>query len=135
MNTGKRVRNSLKMKSNALKILKAVLCGCVVAVVLILVFALLLKWCVVAESTIGIFTSSIKSICAGFVGFLCANSGNNKRVWFWGGIGGSVFICAAFLMFSLAEKGFLLSWGIAADVIMGFVAGIAGSMVLYLKRA
>ena len=118
---------------NAFKILKAALCGCVVAIILILVFALLLKWCVVAESTIAIATSCMKAFCAGFVGFLCAN-GWNKQCWLWGGIGGSVFICIAFFLFSLVEKVFLIHLGILADIFMGFLAGIAGSMILYWKR-
>ncbi|MDL2257888.1 TIGR04086 family membrane protein [Eubacteriales bacterium OttesenSCG-928-K08] len=117
---------------NLLRVLKAALVGCVLTIIAVLVFALILKWNIIHENGVTVATSIIKAICAAFAGLLCAN-GCDGRGWLWGGFAGSLYIAIAFLAFSFVEKMFLFNLGLLSDVCMGFVAGVAGSMIIKLR--
>lgn len=135
-NKKSRKRRAAKSKNGALalRLIKCALFGCVLTVILVLAFALLLKWNLIQESGISIATSTVKALCAVFVGVLCAN-GMEQRGWLLAGIGGCAYILIAFLAFSLVEKVFAVNLGLLADLGMGFIAGVAGSMLLRLKKA
>ena len=118
-----------------LGVIKAALLGCVVTIIAILLFALLLKIELVGEGAIPVATSVIKALCAAFAGLLAARSSAQGRGWVWGGIGGAAYVLLAFAAFSLVEKTMAFTLGLLADMLMGFVAGIAGSLVLQLKKS
>lgn len=132
MKSIRRRRPAFRKSGMVLRLVKSSLVGCVITIVFILLFALILKWEWLGENSIPLATSIIKAVCAGFVGFLCAN-GVDKRAWLWAGGGGVAYITLAFLAFSLVEKNFAVSVALLADLGMGFVAGAAGSMLLQLK--
>ena len=116
-----------------LRILKAALFGCILTVIAILAFALLLKWELFGEGSIPVVTSIIKALCAAFAGFITAR-GCQQKAWLWAGVSGAFYVLLAFLAFALVEKTMALNFGLAADMLMGFIAGVAGGMLLQLGK-
>lgn len=133
MKSNRKKKVAISTNGMLLRLLKSSLFGCVVTIAIILLFALFLKWEILKEGSIPIATSIIKALCAGFVGLLCAN-GCLERAWIWAGIGGACYILFAFFAFSLVEKTFSISFALLADLGMGFVAGIAGGVLLQVKK-
>lgn len=129
MKSRKKKRAPSGMLQPILVVIKAVLCGCVLSVILVLALALVLKWSWMQESGISLLNSIIKAVCALLVGVLCAN-GCSRREWLWSGVGGGLYILVAFLAFSLVEQSFSLNAGLLADVGMGIAAGVAGRFLL-----
>ena len=134
MRTKRRKKQPERRTGMLLGVIKAALLGCVVTIIAILLFALLLKIELVGEGAIPVATSIIKALCAAFAGLLAARSAQG-RGWVWGGIGGAAYVLLAFAAFSLVEKTMAFTLGLLADMLMGFVAGIAGSLVLQLKKS
>jgi len=86
-----------------LRCVKAALAGCVLSVILLLLFALVLKWELAGEGSIPIVTAVIKALSAAAAGLIAAN-GMERRNWLFGGISGGIYILLAFVAFSLVEK-------------------------------
>ncbi|MDR1619593.1 MAG: TIGR04086 family membrane protein [Clostridiales bacterium] len=133
MRTRHKKRSSSPKRALMLRIGKSALFGCLLTVAIILLFALILKAEWLSENSIPFVTSIIKTICAGLVGFLSANKCTD-RAWVWGGVGGASYILLAFISFLILERSFSISFALLSDIVMGFVAGVAGSMVLHIKR-
>ena len=133
MKTKRRKKQPEKGNGTLLRVLKASLLGCVVTIIAILLFALLLKIELLGEDSIPVMTSVIKALCAAFAGLLAAR-GCQERGWIWGGIGGAFYVLVSYVAFSLVEKTLAFTLGLLADMLMGFVAGIAGSLILQLKK-
>lgn len=133
MRTKRRKKQPDQRSGALLRVVKASLLGCILTIIAILFFALLLKIELLGEDSIPIITSVIKALCAAFAGLLAAR-GSEGRGWIWGGIGGAVYVLISFVAFSLVEKTMAFTLGLLADMVMGFVAGIAGSLILQLKK-
>lgn len=133
MRTKRRKRQPEKHNGALLRVVKASLLGCILTIIAILFFALLLKIELLGEEAIPVITSVIKALCAAFAGLLAAR-GSEGRGWIWGGIGGAVYVLISFVAFSLVEKTMAFTLGLLADMVMGFVAGIAGSLILQLRK-
>ncbi|HOF94192.1 MAG TPA: TIGR04086 family membrane protein [Clostridia bacterium] len=116
-----------------LRIIKAALFGCVLTILAILLFALLLKWDVLLESSIPVVTSFIKALCAGATGFMVGR-GLQQKAWLFAGAGGAAYVLLAFIAFAVLEKVFAVNLGLLADLLMGFIAGIAGGLLTQLKK-
>lgn len=134
MRSMRRKRAAVSQNGNLLRLVKAALFGCVMTVAILLLFALLLKWEIFGEGSIPIATSIIKALCAGCTGLIVAKN-MQTRPWLWAGLGGVVYILMAFAAFSLVEKVMSLSFGLMADMILGFLAGAAGGMLQQVKKA
>lgn len=133
MKPSRRKKIVLSKNGMILRLFKSCLFGCIVTIAIILLFALLLKWELFKEGSIPIATSIIKALCAGLVGLMCAN-GCQHRAWIWAGTGGACYILCAFFAFSIVESIFTISFALLADIGMGFVAGVAGGMLLQMKK-
>jgi len=112
-----------------LKCVKAALAACILAIILILGFALLLKWETLTESSIPLINTIIKVICAVCSGFFAAN-GCPKNAWLWSGISGAIFILASFVSFSIIENVFSFSLALLSDLALGFFSAMLGGMLL-----
>jgi len=131
----KRKRKQPSVKGGALlQGLKAALFACALTIIVILLTALLLKWQLFGEGAIPVITGVIKALCAAFAGFMGSKSLEGK-VWVWSGIAGILYVVISFIVFSLIEKTSAITLGLAADVLMGFIAGVAGGMLRQLKKA
>ncbi len=133
MRSTRRKKQTAPQSGIFLRILKAALFGCVLTVIAILAFALLLKWELFGEGSISVVTSIIKALCAGFAGFITAR-GCQQKPWLWAGVSGAFYVLLAFLAFALVEKTMALNFGLVADMLMGFIAGVAGGMLLQLGK-
>ncbi len=132
MRTKRRKKQPENQNGTLLRVVKASLLGCILTIVAILFFALLLKIEFLSEEAIPVITSVIKALCAAFAGLQAARG--TERGWVWGGVGGAVYVLISFVAFSLVEKTMAFTLGLLADMVMGFVAGIAGSLILQLKK-
>jgi len=118
--------------STLLRCVKAALAGCVLSVILLLLFALVLKWELAGEGSIPIVTAVIKALSAAAAGLIAAN-GMERRNWLFGGMGGGIYILLAFIAFSLVEKAFSPSLAILADIGLGLAAGAVGGAMVQTK--
>lgn len=133
------MKKSHKKKSSGvisnmyLGVIKSALAACVLTIILILLFALLLKWELLNENIIPLSTSIIKALCGCVAGLLCVTA-EGKYQWIWGGLSGSIYIIIAFIAFTIVEKTIALSIAFAADILMGFIAGCVGVMLRKIKK-
>jgi len=106
--------------------LKGIIISILLSLILVVIFALCLKWFDISEKTIVPVTFAIKYISV-IVGSLFATNGESKGL-IKGALFGLIYICSSFLVFSLLSNSFSFDLttllDIVSSVLLGAIVGI-----------
>lgn len=115
-------------------ILKASLIGVVVSILLVLLFAFVLKFVDLNSNMISIIDQIIK-ILSIFVAVLTLNKLNGDGLLIKGILTGAIYAVITFIVFSLLNGGINLSVAIFSDIIFSaLVGGVAGILINIIKK-
>ena len=115
-------------------IVKASLIGVVVSILLVLLFAFVLKFVDMSSSVISIVDQVIK-ILSILAAVLTLNKIDNEGLLFKGLLVGVVYAIITFVVFSTLNGGFNLSGAILSDIIFStLVGGVAGILINIVKN-
>lgn len=116
--------------TNATTIIKASLVGVVVSILLVLLFAFILKFVDIGSNTITIVDQAIKIISIAIAVFVLSKSGGNNLL-VKGLIVGAIYSIIAFIVFSVLNGG--LNWSVAIFTDMVFSALVGGVVSILLN--
>ena len=120
--------------SSFVAILKASLIGVIVSILLVLLFAFVLKFVDLSSGTIAIVDQIIK-ILSVFVAVLLFNKNNEGNLLLKGIIVGAVYSILTFIVFSILNGGFNIGFGIFTDVVFSaLTGGISAILINILKH-
>ena len=125
--------NGLKAKTMALEIIKGVLAAVAFTIIAVLIFAVILKSSPEAESAIPAFNVIIKILSVVLGSFFALKT--KDKGWLRGLLTGVGYMVLGFLVFSLIDGNFTISWGFLLDLALGAIVGaIAGIILVNLKK-
>ena len=122
-----------KERMNILPVLSGIILSVVTSLVLILLFALMIKWFEWGDGVITPFNIAIKIISIAVGVFVATKDGKNglKK----GAVVGVFYIMLSFLIFSILLGSFSLSVKFLWDLLLGLLGGvILGVMCVNLKK-
>ena len=126
-------QKATKEKMNFLPIVSGVVLSIVVSLVLILLFALLIKWLEWGDAVIKPINVAIKIISIA-VGVLVATR-DGKNGLKKGAVVGVLYVLLSFLIFSLLLGSFSLSMKFVWDLLLGLLSGVLlGVLCVNLKK-
>ncbi len=118
-----------------LDVIKTVVIAVLISMVLVLVFALIVKATDLSDATIGYVNQGIKIVSV-LVGTLLGFRRGGKGGWLKGLLSGLLYVVTSFLVFAAISGNFSvgeLSW---VDVLMGAVVGlICGVIAVNVKKS
>lgn len=118
-----------------LDVIKTVVIAVLISMVLVLVFALIVKATDLSDATIGYVNQGIKIVSV-LVGTLLGFRRGGKGGWLKGLLSGLLYVVTSFLVFAAISGSFSvgeLSW---VDVLMGAVVGlICGVIAVNVKKS
>ncbi len=114
-------------------IIKGVLFSVFISLILILIFALVIKLTNLSDGFIKPINQVIK-ILSIFLGVLLAVRKNREGAFFKGILIGLIYIVVSFLVFSALDKSFNLSWSILNDLLFGGIAGAISGVLFKIKN-
>lgn len=115
-------------------ILKASLIGVVVSILLVLLFAFVLKFVDLGSGTIS-FIDQIIKILSIFVAIIMLNKVSNDSLLVKGILTGAIYSIITFVVFSILNGGINLSVAIFTDIIFSaLVGGVSAILINMLKR-
>ncbi|MCL2756257.1 MAG: TIGR04086 family membrane protein [Firmicutes bacterium] len=115
------------------QILKGTLYGLVTTMVLILFFAIFVRFAGIGSTTIGIITQVIKVISI-FIAVRIALREIKKRGYLFGGIIGIVYTVLTFFIFSIITTEFSITTGILFEFLFAITIGAASALLLKMGR-
>jgi len=116
-----------------LPFVRGTLFALVVTLVLVLVFALIVRMSGLSGITLNIISQIIKVVSI-FVGVgICIRS-FQKRGWLYGGIMGILYTAFAFFVFSIIGTNFDITVGFLYDMLFAIVVGVVSAMLLKIGR-
>lgn len=126
------VKNS--NKSTGLQILKGSITAVSVTLVLILLFALLLRFTNITDKIIMPVNQVIK-IASIFIGVYSALKYHREKGWVKGMLIGLTYSVLAFIVFAILSSSLSFSWSTVLDILFGsVVGGIVGVIVVNMKK-
>ena len=84
-------------------------------------------------STMGLFTTVIKVICAAAAGLIAIRR-CKKRLWLYGALAGTLYAVLAFIVFSAVAGTLYVSIALLSDIAIGAVSGLLSVMVLQMLK-
>ncbi len=132
-NAGESGEGATSSKKFDSSIFKGVLFSVLVSLVLILIFALIIKLSNLPESFIKPINQVIKVLSI-FIGVFVAVRKNREAALFKGMFIGLIYIVVSFLVFSALDKSFNLSWSILNDLLFGGIAGAISGVLFKIKN-
>jgi putative membrane protein (TIGR04086 family) len=115
-------------------ILKSSLIGVVVSILLVLLFAFVLKFIDLNSNAISLIDQIIKVISV-FVAVLILNRVNDENLLLKSILIGAVYSVITFIVFSILNGGFNLSFGIFTDIAFSaLVGGISAILLNIIKK-
>ena len=97
-------------------------------------FAASIKLFHISENSIPVVNEVAKAVCMLIAAFLAVLQRPNKG-WLKGGIAGGLYVILSFMVFSIIDGDWTISWLILSDLVMGMVVGgIGGIIMVNLKR-
>ena len=84
-------------------------------------------------STMGLFTTVIKVICAAAAGLIAVRR-CKKRLWLYGALAGTLYAVLAFIVFSAVAGTLYVSIALLSDIAIGAVSGLISVMVLQMLK-
>ena len=115
-------------------ILKASLIGVVVSILLVLLFAFVLKFVDLSSNTISLIDQIIKVISV-FIAVLMLNRVNDENLLLKSILIGGLYSVVTFVVFSILNGGFSLSLGVFTDIAFStLVGGISAILLNIIKK-
>ena len=100
---------------------------------LVVLYAVALKEELLQVSTMGLFTTVIKVICAAAAGLIAVRR-CKKRLWLYGALSGTLYAILAFIVFSAVAGTLYVSIALLSDIAIGAVSGLLSVMVLQMLK-
>lgn len=126
-------RATQKQANMALEVGKSALLGVIISFVLVVLYAVALKEELLQVSTMGLFTTVIKVICATAAGLIAVRR-CKKRLWLYGALAGTLYAVLAFIVFSAVAGTLYVSIALLSDIAIGAVSGLLSVMVLQMLK-
>lgn len=126
-------RAAEKRVNMATEIVKAVVISLMASFVLVVLYAVALKEELLATTTMTLFTTVIKVICAALAGILTVRRCRH-RLWLYGAVGGGAYTLLAFGVFSAVAGSLCVSLALLSDIGMGTLAGLLSVMILQMFK-
>lgn len=126
-------RATQKQANMALEVGKSALLGVIISFVLVVLYAVALKEELLQVSTMGLFTTVIKVICAVAAGLIAVRR-CKKRLWLYGALAGTLYAVLAFIVFSAVAGTLYVSIALLSDIAIGAVSGLISVMVLQMLK-
>ena len=115
-----------------LQIVSASLFACIATAAAVILLALMLRWEWFALSHIPLVNTLIKALSAAFAGFLIAKRmQETPHGWSIAGCAGSLYILLSYIVFSLIERDFSVTWFFVSDLLTGFLC--AATMQIFYR--
>jgi len=124
-------RATQKQANMALEVGKSALLGVIISFVLVVLYAVALKEELLQVSTMGLFTTVIKVICAAAAGLIAVRR-CKKRLY--GALAGTLYAVLAFIVFSAVAGTLYVSIALLSDIAIGAVSGLLSVMVLQMLK-
>lgn len=113
--------------------LKSSLVGVVISILLVLLFAFVLKFVDLSTTTISLVDQIIKIISI-FIAVLMLSNVEGEKFLFKGLLVGGVYAIITFLVFSILNGGFNFGLGIVADIAFSSLVGGASAILLNIIK-
>lgn len=109
-------------------LLRAALWATLLSLVLVVLYAVILRQAWMGAGTMGPVTAAIKVVCAAVAGLL-ARRAAQERFWLWGLLGGLIYSVFSFVIFSILSQTFVFSLAIFSDMGMAAAAGLFAALL------
>jgi len=130
MRTARKAEKSVNMIT---ELAKAVIISLAVSFVLVVLYAVALKEELLATTTMTLFTTVIKVICAALAGLLAVRR-CRRRLWLYGAAGGGLYTMLSFGVFSAVAGTLCVSLALLSDIGMGALAGLLSVMIMQMLK-
>jgi len=130
MRTARKAEKSVNMIT---ELAKAVIISLAVSFVLVVLYAVALKEELLAATTMTLFTTVIKVICAALAGLLAVRR-CRRRLWLYGAAGGGLYTLLSFGVFSAVAGTLCVSLALFSDIGMGALAGLLSVMIMQMLK-
>lgn len=130
MRTARKAEKSVNMIT---ELAKAVIISLMVSFVLVVLYAVALKEELLATTTMTLFTTVIKVICAALAGLLAVRR-CRRRLWLYGAAGGGLYTLLSFGVFSAVAGTLCVSLALLSDIGMGALAGLLSVMIMQMLK-
>ena len=120
--------------TSIINIVKASLIGVIVSILLVLLFAFVLKFVDLSSSVISLIDQIIK-ILSVFVAVVMLNKGDGNGLLIKGILVGAVYSILTFIVFSTLNGGFNLTSAIFTDIVFSaLVGGVCAILINFTKK-
>ncbi len=116
-------RTAQKQPNMALEVGRAALFGVAVSFVLVVLYALALKEELLKTSTMGLFTTVIKVVCAALSGIIAVKR-CKRRLWLHGAAAGAAYSVLAMAVYSITAGVFSPNAALLLDIAMCALSGL-----------
>ena len=130
MRTARKAEKSVNMIT---ELAKAAIISLMVSFVLVVLYAVALKEELLATTTMTLFTTVIKVICAALAGLLAVRR-CRRRLWLYGAAGGGLYTLLSFGVFSAVAGTLCVSLALLSDIGMGALAGLLSVMIMQMLK-
>ena len=130
MRTARKAEKSVNMIT---ELAKAVIISLMVSFILVVLYAVALKEELLATTTMTLFTTVIKVICAALAGLLAVRR-CRSRLWLYGAAGGGLYTLLSFGVFSAVAGTLCVSLALLSDIGMGALAGLLSVMIMQMLK-
>lgn len=130
MRTARKAEKSVNMIT---ELAKAVIISLAVSFILVVLYAVALKEELLATTTMTLFTTVIKVICAALAGLLAVRR-CRRRLWLYGAAGGGLYTMLSFGVFSAVAGTLCVSLALLSDIGMGALAGLLSVMIMQMLK-
>ena len=130
MRTARKAEKSVNMIT---ELAKAVIISLMVSFILVVLYAVALKEELLATTTMTLFTTVIKVICAALAGLLAVRR-CRRKLWLYGAAGGGLYTLLSFGVFSAVAGTLCVSLALLSDIGMGALAGLLSVMIMQMLK-
>ncbi len=114
-------------------IFKGVIYAVVLTLILVLVFAMVIKWANLDDTIIKPVMQVIKVLCI-FMGTRITIKNATNMGWMYGGIVGMLYMMFTFIIFSLVDGNFVIGFMAINDLIFQTVAGVMSAFLIRMRN-
>lgn len=122
------MEKTLKKSGSIWEFVKALIVSVIITLLLVLLFAVIIRFCSIDTSYIAIINQVIKCVSIITSMLICFTRRTNG--WLRGFIFGLVYILAAFLIFSAFSSEFIFDIKLLNDCVLGGVTGLIGGIIV-----
>ena len=116
-----------------INVLKASLVGVVVSILLVLLFAFILKFVDLNSGTISLVDQIIKVLSV-FIAIVMLNKANDESLLLKGILVGAVYSIITFIVFSILNGGFNVGLGVLTDIAFSALVGGVSAILLNIVK-